>query len=131
MFYFVIVLKYWKRKTKYQRNDDLIRALGLSVNYYKYKDFFDKEIHTFAESEKYEEVFDIQIIHYFNEFQVCYRFIDILHSLLGHPIGKAEIHRFLNGYLISLIMTSNNNPDFNTTKTITKSILDFINKNIV
>ena len=100
--YFVINAKYWSSKTNMDNKSCLINCLIISAIYYRHEDKIEsEELKKLAEDAATEDDFELKITHYFNEFQVIYRFIDCLHSLLGYPIGRASLASSINGVLIS------------------------------
>lgn len=111
--YLVFSIKYWQKKTKTEDKSKLINGLIVSAIYYKFEDNIQsEELKKLTEEKPNEDDFDIKIVHYFNEFQVVYRFIDCIHSLLGHPFGRNLLASSLNGVLISRLIKTNDQISF-------------------
>ena len=106
--YFVINVKYWINKTEMHNKFDLVDGLLVTTIYYKYENDIDSEaMERLAEDKPTNDDYNLQITHYYNEFQSIYRLINLLHSLLGHPIGNVGLHLTLNGVMISRIVSRN------------------------
>jgi len=97
--YLVLVIRYWMQNSKIKNNSAFVRALVLCVIYYKYSAKYDENEFSNLSVPKQNSI-NVNNVHYYSEFQACYAFINVLSSLLEHPIGYCDLHNYLNGVLI-------------------------------
>ena len=100
--YFVVVIKYWKSKSKITKyNFDFIGAMVLSVIYYRHNSLIKNDFKGLTTVSS--KPFKLIVTHSYCEFQTIYSTINAINSLMGYPITDAKIHHYLNGILYTNI----------------------------